>query len=93
MMSLTVEANEITNQPADYRWDQPAIPTSAIPTLLPSVTLGLGQACVGIAGVRIAVCTHLRFPLVEMTLKAKLLTGLLNVEQWKLMVLIKRRGK
>ena len=42
--------------------DQPAIPTTAIPTLLPPVTLGfrqfwLAQACVGIAGVGIAVCT------------------------------------
>ena len=42
--------------------DQPAIPTNAIPALLRSVTLGFRQfwlrlACVGIAGVGIAVCT------------------------------------
>ena len=43
--------------------DQPAIPTTAIPTLLPPVTLGFrqfwsGQGCVGMAGAGIAVCTQ-----------------------------------
>jgi hypothetical protein len=58
---LVVYENFVNLQPFPIR-DQPTVPKIVIPTILPSETLrfrpfGLVLACVGIAGVGIAVCT------------------------------------
>ena len=59
-------ANKLDNGGDQPAMPTPSIPTTAIPTLLPPVTVilefrqfWLGLACVGIAGVGIAICTQL----------------------------------
>ena len=50
---------EIRDMVSVFQRDQPAIPTTAIPTPLPPVTLGFRQFWLGLACVGIAVCIPL----------------------------------